>query len=108
MKESLNYLQGRDKMVREFKFFHGITIESNEIQGMVRRLRAHWQPEPTEDINSYHNIDAVEELTRMMSEEMSREIDNNIIQELTRRINGGDNHGIDYLNHWMRIGDNRS
>ncbi len=92
-------MQGRDKMVREFKFFHGITIKSNEIQGMVRRLRAHWQPEPIEQLNSYHSID-------MMSEEISREIDNNIIQELTRRINGGSNHGIDYLNHWLRIGDN--
>lgn len=91
-------MQGRDKMIREFKFFHGITVESNEIQGMVRRLRAHWQPEP---------IDVDEELTRM-SEEICREIDNDIIRELTRRINGGDNHGIDYLNHWIRIGDNRA
>jgi hypothetical protein len=41
-----------------------------------------------------------------MSEEISREIDNNIIEELIRRVNGGSNHGIDYLNHWLRIGDN--
>ena len=93
-------------MVREFKFFHGITIESNEIQGMVRRLRAHWQPEPIEQINSYHSIDAMEELTRTMSEEISREIDNNIIEELTRRINGGDN--LDYFNRWMNMGGQRA
>lgn len=86
-------------MIKCFKFFHGITDESNEIQGMVRRLRAHWQPEP---------IDVDQELTRMLSNEIVREIDNDIIQELTRRINGGDNHGIDYLNHWIRIGDNRA
>lgn len=87
----LNYLQGRDKMVREFKFFHGITVESNEIQGMVRRLRAHWRPEPAEEINSYHHIDTVQELTRIMSEQIAEEIDNEIINELTRRINGGFN-----------------
>lgn len=99
----LNYLQGRDKVVREFKFFHGITIESNEIQGMVRRLRAHWRPEPIEEV-----IDAEEELTRIMSEEIARGIDEDILRTITRRINGGDNHGIDYLNHWIRIGDNRA
>lgn len=89
MVEFLNCLRGRDKMVREFKFFHGITVESNEIQGMVRRLRAHWQPEPIEEINSNHRIDEEQELIRIMSEQIAEEIDNNIIEELTRRINGG-------------------
>jgi len=90
-------------MVKEFKFFHGVTLESNEIQGMVRRLRAHWRPEPIEEV-----IDAEEELTRIMSEEIARGIDEDILRTITRRINGGDNHGIDYLNHWIRIGDNRA
>ena len=35
-------------------------------------------------------------------------IDEDIIRTITRRINGGSNHGIDYLNHWLRIGDNRA
>ena len=108
MVEFLNYSQEKDKMVREFKFFHGVTVESNEIQGMVRRLRAHWQPEPIEEINSYHNIDAEEELTRTLSRQIADEIDEDIIRTLTRRINGGDNHGVDYLNHWLRIGENRA
>jgi predicted chitinase len=95
-------------MVKEFKFFHGVTLESNEIQGMVRRLRAHWRPELVDDLNHYHNIDAEEELTRIMSEEIARGIDEDIIRTITRRINGGDNHGIDYLNHWIRIGENRA
>ncbi|MEY4572491.1 MAG: hypothetical protein RLZ10_1731 [Bacteroidota bacterium] len=90
-------------MVKEFKFFHGVTLESNEIQGMVRRLRAHWRPEPIEEV-----IDAEEELTRIMSDEIARGIDEDILRTITRRINGGDNHGIDYLNHWIRIGDNRA
>ncbi len=41
-----------------------------------------------------------------MSEEIARGIDEDVIRTITRRINGGDNHGIDYLNHWLRIGDN--
>ena len=81
----LNYLQGRDKMVREFKFFHGITIESNEIRGMVRRLRAHWRPEPIEEIYMYHGIDATTELTRMLSEEIARSIDEDILRTITQR-----------------------
>ena len=81
----LNYLQGRDKVVREFKFFHGITIESNEIQGMVRRLRAHWRPEPIEEIFT----DATAELTRMLSEEIARSIDEDILRTITGRINIG-------------------
>jgi hypothetical protein len=76
-------------MVREFKFFNGITIESNEVQGMVRRLRAHWRPEPIEDIYMYHGIDATSELTRMLSEEIARSIDEGILSTITQRINGG-------------------
>ena len=91
-------------MVREFKFFHGVTLESNEIQGMVRRLRAHWRPEPIEEINLYHGIDAEQELTRIMSEEIARGIDEDILRTITRRVNGGDNGN--YLNRWLSIGNN--
>ena len=95
----LNYLQEKDKMVKEFKFFHGVTLESNEIQGMVRRLRAHWRPEPMEEV-----IDAEQELTRIMSEEIARGIDEDILRTITRRVNGDDNNN--YLNRWLSIGNN--
>lgn len=85
----LNYLQEKDKMIREFKFFHGITIQSEGIQGIVRTLRAQWRPELIDDLNYYHGIDAEAELTRLMSEQISEEIDNEMINILTRRINGG-------------------
>jgi predicted chitinase len=55
-----------------------------------------------------YSIDAEAELTRLMSDEIARGIDEEIINTITRRINGGSNHGIDYLNHWIRIGDNRA
>jgi hypothetical protein len=63
-------------MVKNFKFFHGVIRSS---------LTATW----THQEGELFGIDAEEELTRLMSNEIAREIDNNIIEELTRRINGG-------------------
>lgn len=79
--EFLNCLQGRDKMIREFKFFHGLN----------KKLRVVWQPELVNDLNYFHAIDAEEELTNILSQEIARTIDEEMINELTRRINGGYN-----------------
>jgi hypothetical protein len=57
--------------VREFKFFYGITIQSEGIQGIIRTLRAQWAPELANDLNFYHGIDAEAELTRILSEEIT-------------------------------------
>ena len=90
--------------VREFKFFHGVTIQSEGIQNIVRTLRAQWRPELIDDLNTVHTIDAEAELTRLMSEQISEEIDNEMINILTRRINGG-NDNIDYFDRWLNIGN---
>lgn len=71
--------------VREFRFFHGITIQTEGIQNIVRTLRAQWRPELIDDLNTVYTIDAEAELTRILSEE----INNEIINVRTRRINGG-------------------
>jgi hypothetical protein len=76
-------------MIREFKFFHGITIQTEGIQNIVRTLRAQWSPELVDDLISVHAIDAEAELTRLMSEQIVQEIDNEIINIVTGRINGG-------------------
>jgi glucose-6-phosphate-specific signal transduction histidine kinase len=76
-------------MVREFKFFHGITIQSEGIQNIVRTLRAQWRPELVDDLTEVYAINAEAELTRLLSREIAEEIDNEIINELTIRINGG-------------------
>ena len=75
--------------VREFKFFHGVTIQTEGIQRIVRTLRAQWRPELIDDLNAVHTIDAEAELTRLMSEQIVEEIDNEVINILTGRINGG-------------------
>ncbi len=81
--------QNNNMGVREFKFFHGVTIQTEGIQRIVRTLRAQWRPELVDDLNAIHTIDAEAELTRLLSEEMAREVDENVIRRITREINGG-------------------
>ena len=96
------YSQEKDKMIREFKFFHGVTILTSEIQGIVRTLRAQWRPELIDDLNTVHTIDAEAELRRIMLEQIMEELDNDMVNRftidendeilneiITRRINGG-------------------
>ena len=79
--------QNNNMGVREFKFFHGVTIQTEGIQRIVRTLRAQWRPELIDDLNAVHTIDAEAELTRLMSEQIVEEIDNEVINILTGRIN---------------------
>ncbi len=81
--------QNNNMGVREFKFFHGVTIQTEGIQRIVRTLRAQWRPELVDDLNAIHTIDAEAELTRLLSEEMAIEVDENVIRRITREINGG-------------------
>jgi hypothetical protein len=96
--------------MRNFKFFKGFEdelnflIEHREVAGEIRRLRAVWNHEMADDIELYHNIDAEAELSNILANQIAESIDNEIITELSRRINGGDN--IRYLNRWLDIGDN--
>lgn len=87
--------------MKNFKFFHGI-IET--------RLTAVWTPEY--DGREYYGLDVEQELTRLLSDEIARGIDEEIITRLTRTINGGHNNeiqrNINYLNHWIGIGGQRA
>jgi hypothetical protein len=76
-------------MIREFKFFHGITIQTEGIQNIVRTLRAQWRPELVDDLNEVYAIDAEAELNRLMSGQIAQEIDEEIIRIITRDWNGG-------------------
>ena len=59
-----------------------VNLRSVEIRAGIRRMQATWTPELVQNIEMYHNINAEEELTRLLSEEMSRMIDDEIIQSL--------------------------
>jgi hypothetical protein len=99
MVECLNYLQEKEKMISKFKFFEGvikdtyvfdnINMTATHVPSGERTLRAQWSPDLADDLNYYHGIDAEAELTRLMSEHIAREMDEEIITTLTRRINGG-------------------
>ena len=48
----------------------------------TRPIRAIWTPEMVQDISAFHNIDAEVELTRLLNEELSRNINDNIIRNI--------------------------
>lgn len=97
-------------MIKNFKFFHGIED----------KLFVSWRPE--HNVEDLFGIDAEAEITRLLSQQIAEEIDNEIINELSRRINGGQTNrdggfegdiqrfsdNVDYFNRWMDIGGNRA
>jgi hypothetical protein len=110
-------------MTHTFKFFRGREIlilwtpegdgrefyANGLVEPAIRPLRAIWTPQMHEDMQAFRNMDAEAELTRIMSEQISRAIDDNIIETLIRRVNGGhNNNNADYLNFWLRMGENRA
>ena len=53
-------------------------IESVEVTARPRRLRTTWTPELAQDLQTYHNIDAEAELTRILAEQIAEEINRDI------------------------------
>jgi hypothetical protein len=95
----LNYLQGVEEMISEFKFFWGISKGTG-------RMRVVWGPDLIE-----RRVDVEEDLTRVMSEEIARSIDEEIISTITRRINGGYSNlqeRVEYFERWLDMGGNRA
>lgn len=86
--------------MRNFKFFHGYD----------NKLTAVWMPET--DGREYYEIE--EQLTRWMSNEIARGIDNDIIDRLTNVINEENNQTIrrnvnfDYLEYYLDMGGQRA
>jgi hypothetical protein len=59
-----------------------IKMQSQAITAKTKRLKAVWTPEFAQDLNAYQNIDAEAELTNIMSEYISMEIDLEILDML--------------------------
>lgn len=59
-----------------------IKLKSEAIVAKTRKLKAVWTPEFSQDLNSYHALDAEAELTSIMSEYISLEIDLEIMDML--------------------------
>ena len=59
-----------------------LEMRSEAIVAKTRKLKAIWSPEFAQDLNAYHSIDAEAELTSMLSEYVSQEIDLEILDML--------------------------
>ena len=57
-------------------------MKSIPIVAKTRKLKAVWTPELAQDLNAYHSVDAEAELTSMLSEYVSMEIDLEILDML--------------------------
>ena len=59
-----------------------IAMRSVAIVAKTRKLKAVWTPELAQDLNAYHSVDAEAELTSLLSEYVSMEIDLEILDML--------------------------
>ena len=59
-----------------------LEMRSEAIVAKTRKLKAIWTPEFAQDLNAYHSIDAEAELTSMLSEYVSQEIDLELLDML--------------------------
>jgi len=59
-----------------------LQLRSSAIVAKTRKLKAVWTPELAQDLNAYHSVDAEAELTSMLSEYISMEIDLEILDML--------------------------
>ena len=72
-----------------------VQLRSDTVTAKTRKLKAQWTPEFAQDLNAYHSIDAEAELTSILSEYISMEIDLEILDMLIRNA--------DTTNHWSAV-----
>jgi len=65
-----------------------LVLNSEPIVAKTRKLKAVWTPELAQDLNAYHSIDAEAELTALLSEYVSMEIDLEILDMLNECVDG--------------------
>jgi hypothetical protein len=69
-----------------------VQLRSETVTAKTRKLKAQWTPEFAQDLNAYHSIDAEAELTSILSEYISMEIDLEVLDMLIRNA--------DTTQHW--------
>jgi hypothetical protein len=63
-----------------------VKMRSEAIVAKSRKLKAQWTPEFSQDLNAFHSLDAEAELTSIMSEYISLEIDLEILDMLIQNV----------------------
>ncbi len=76
-----------------------VQMTSEAIVAKTRKLKAVWTPEFAQDLNAYHSLDAEAELTSIMSEYISLEIDLEILDMLIESAAAG-------TEYWSAINNN--
>ena len=66
-----------------------VQMKSSAIVAKTRKLKAVWTPEFAQDLNAYHSLDAEAELTSILSEYISLEIDLEILSMLLESAAAG-------------------
>jgi len=66
-----------------------VQMKSSAIVAKTRKLKAVWTPEFAQDLNAYHALDAEAELTSILSEYISLEIDLEILDMLMQNASAG-------------------
>ena len=87
-----------------------LELKSEAIVAKTRKLKAVWTPELAQDLNAYHSIDAEAELTSMLSDYISLEIDLEILDMLKANALTTDywsaKVGEEYINGTWALGTN--
>ena len=76
-----------------------VKLKSDSIVAKTRKLKAVWTPEFAQDLNAYQSLDAEAELTSIMSEYISMEIDLEILDMLIQSAGAG-------VEYWSAINNN--
>ena len=69
-----------------------VKMKSEAIVAKTKKLKAQWTPEFAQDLNAYQALDAEAELTSIMSEYISLEIDLEIIDMLIQDVSAADEY----------------
>ena len=82
-----------------------VSMRSEGIIAKTKKLKAQWTPEFAQDLNAYHSLDAEAELTAVMSEYISLEIDLEILDMLITSAAAGTEYWSAKNNNFINAGE---
>lgn len=66
-----------------------IKVDSIDIRADTKKLKAKWTPELQQDLSAYQNVDAEVELTQILSEHVTWEINQELLEDLVKHATAG-------------------
>ena len=81
-----------------------VKLKSEAIVAKTRKLKAQWTPEFAQDLNAYQSLDAEAELTSIMSEYISLEIDLEMLDMLIQDASAADEYWSAKSNNYLNAG----